>query len=385
MDLDLSEDQEFFRSTTRKFLEARCPISVVRSLEADPAGYDPAYWRQGAELGWTSMLVPEDCGGGSVSGEGLRDLAIIAEELGRMVSPGPFVPTNVVADAVARSGSAEQRSSLLPGIVAGGVVAAWAFAERGAGLDLETLSCRARRIAGGWVLRGVKSPAEAAGQAQHLLVTAATDDGSTQFLVPADADGLALTPLEGLDLVRRFAEVELRDVVVGDDAVLGEVGGAADDVERQLQVANALVCAESAGATDRVLEFTLEYVDDRYSFGRPLSSYQALKHRFADMKMWMDACHAASNAAARAVQRSTPDAAELTSAAKAYVGTYSTEIIQDCVQMHGGIGVTWEHDIHLYLRRATVNRGTYGSPAEHRERIARQLGMGAPTASGVER
>jgi alkylation response protein AidB-like acyl-CoA dehydrogenase len=380
VDLELTEDQELLRATTRRFLESQCPLTVVRSLEQEPAGYDAAYWRQGAELGWTSMLVPEADGGGSLSGEGLLDLAIVAEELGRLVSPGPLVPTNVVADAVARRGTPAQRGAVLPGIVGGELVAAWAYAEPVAAIDPTRWTCRADRGSAGWVLRGRKLPVEAAAKASVLLVTAMADEGPTQFLVPADTPGVAVAPMGTIDLTRRYAAVELMDVALGDDAVVGEAGGAVGDVARQLQVAAVLACAESAGATDRVLEFTLEYLDDRYSFGRPLSSYQALKHRCADMKMWLEACHAAVTGAARAVQREQPDADMLASAAKAYVGTCSTEIIQDCVQLHGGIGVTWEHDIHLYLRRATVNRGAYGSPAEHRERIAVLLGMGARAA-----
>jgi alkylation response protein AidB-like acyl-CoA dehydrogenase len=380
VDLGLSEEQQLLRTTTRKFLAAECPLRIVRDLEDDAAGFDPGYWRKGAELGWTSMLVAEADGGGSLSGEGLVDLVIVAEEMGRLVSPGPFVPTNVVAAAIAGSATAEQRAALLPGIVAGTLVAAWAFAETGARWDPARLSCDARPAGGGFVLSGVKAPVEAAAQAQHLLVTARTDAGLTQFLVPADAHGLTITPMETIDLVKRFAEVRLDRVEVPASAVVGDVGGAADDVERQLQIAVALQCAETCGAIDRVLEFTLEYVGDRYSFGRPLSSYQALKHRFADMKLWLEACHATTTAATRGVQRRAANAAELASAAKSYVGTTATEIIQDCIQMHGGIGVTWEHDIHLYLRRTTLNRGMYGSPAEHRERIAELLGMGLISA-----
>jgi alkylation response protein AidB-like acyl-CoA dehydrogenase len=151
------------------------------------------------------------------------------------------------------------------------------------------------------------------------------------------------------------------------------VDGAADDVERQLQIAVVLQCAEMVGAADRMFEVTLEYLGDRYSFGRPLSSYQALKHRVADDKMWLEACHAIATAAARAVATEAGDAGAVVSAAKAWIGPHATELIQDCVQLHGGIGVTWEHDLHLYLRRTTVDRVTYGTPEEHSERIATRL------------
>jgi alkylation response protein AidB-like acyl-CoA dehydrogenase len=173
-----------------------------------------------------------------------------------------------------------------------------------------------------------------------------------------------------LDLVRRFAAVTFDGVTVPRSSVVGELGGAGDEVERLLQTACVLQCAETCGAIDRVLEMTIEYLGDRYSFGRPLSSYQALKHRIADQKMWLEACHAITTAAVRAVAAEAADAGELASAAKTWVGPHATDLVQDCIQLHGGIGVTWEHDLHLYLRRTTVNRVTYGTPAEHSERIA---------------
>lgn len=363
MELELSDDQEFFRQTTRKFLAAECPIATVRSLEDDPAGFTPEYWTRGAELGWTSMLVPEADGGGSLSEHGLLDLVLVAEEMGRLVSPGPLVPVNVVASALAASGSREQRAALLPGLLSGEAVAAWCGPSP---IDPEAQG-------DGFVLTGVVGPVEAGAQAEHLLVAARTGDDVTQLLVPADAAGVTVTALGGLDLVRRFAEVRFDAVVVPASAVVGTVGGAADDIERQLQIAVVLQCAETVGAMDRIFELTLEYLGDRYSFGRPLSSYQALKHRVADLKMWLEACHATAAAAARAVASGADNASELISAAKSTIGPHATELIQDCVQLHGGIGVTWEHDLHLYLRRATVNRATYGTPEEHRERIATVL------------
>jgi len=194
-----------------------------------------------------------------------------------------------------------------------------------------------------------------------------------QVIVPAGSPGVSITPLGGLDLVRRFAEVRLDSVAVDAGAVVGEESSTAAAVEHQLQVAVVLQCAELVGAAERMFEVTLEYLGDRYSFGRPLSSYQALKHRVADDKMWLEACHATAPAAARAVATRSADAAELVSVAKAWIARHATELIQDCVQLHGGIGITWEHDLHLYLRRATVDRVTYGTPEDHAERIATGL------------
>jgi alkylation response protein AidB-like acyl-CoA dehydrogenase len=363
VELELSDDQELFLDTTRKLLAAEVPIPAVRGLEKDPAGFTPQYWRRGAELGWTSLLVPEAEGGGSYSDHGLLDLVLVAEEMGRLTAPGPLVPVNLVAAAVAASGTPEQKAEVLPGLLSGDAVAAWT------GPAPVTAEITGDEI----VLRGTAAPVEAGAQAQHLLVVARTDAGLTHVLVPTDAAGVTVTPLGGLDLVRRFASVTFDDASVPASAVVGAVGEAADDAEWLLQIAVVLQCAESCGAIDRVFEMTLEYLGDRYSFGRPLSSYQALKHRLADDKMWLEACHAITTGAARAVATRAPDAADLVSAAKVYVGPHATEMVQDCIQLHGGIGVTWEHDLHLYLRRTTVSRATYGTPADHAERIATGL------------
>jgi alkylation response protein AidB-like acyl-CoA dehydrogenase len=366
VELELSEDQELFLETTRKFLTAEGSVTAVRALEHDPRGFDVDWWRRGAGLGWTSMLVGEGDGGGSLSEHGLLDLVLVAEEMGRVVAPGPLGPVNVVADALARAGSADQRAEVLPGLVSGDDVAAWC------GVAPVPAT---QRDGDGWVLQGAVPAVEAAAQARHLLVTAqvAGDAGPTLLLVPADLPGITITPLEGLDLVRRFASVRFDGAAVPAAAVVGTRGDAAPDVERALQVACVLQCAESVGAMDRVFDMTLEYLGDRYSFGRPLSSYQALKHRLADDKMWLEASLATATAATRAVSAGTADAPELVSAAKAWIGPHATELVQDCIQLHGGIGVTWEHDLHLYLRRTTVNRVTHGTPEWHADRIATRL------------
>jgi alkylation response protein AidB-like acyl-CoA dehydrogenase len=363
VELQLSEDQELFLDTTRKLLAVEVPIPTTRALESDPAGFSPSYWRRGAELGWTSVLVAEADGGGSFSDHGLLDLVLVAEEMGKVVAPGPLVPVNVVAHAVSQAGSSEQRAAVLPGLLSGDEVAAWT------GPTPITLEVTGDEI----VLSGTARPVEAGAQAAHLVVVASTGAGLTQVLVPADAAGLTVTALEGLDLVRRFAEARFDDVRLPATAVLGDLDGADELVERLLQIAAVLQCAETCGAMDRVFEMTVEYLGDRYSFGRPLSSYQALKHRIADEKVWLEACHGIATAAARAVATDEPDASHLASVAKAWIGPHATELVQDCVQLHGGIGVTWEHDLHLYLRRTTVNRATYGTPEEHADRVATRV------------
>jgi alkylation response protein AidB-like acyl-CoA dehydrogenase len=373
MKLDLTDDQQLFQETVRRFVETEVPISTVRGLIGDADGFDRGWWREAAALGWTSLLVPEALGGGSISGTGPVDLAIVAEEIGRGVAPGPLVPVNVVAETIARSGSAEQQGGL-EGVLAGETILAWCFNELGGNWTPEGVSLQATEAADGFTLNGVKTAVEAGGQADFLLVTATTGTDLTQFLIPADLPGVTITAQSSLDLARRFAEVRFDNVGVDASAVVGTVGGAQADVERQCIVATMLQCAETTGAVARVFEFTVEYAFDRHSFGRPLASYQALKHRFADMKLWLEASHATADGAGLAVAIDV-DAARTVSVAKAYIGDKSVDIIQDCVQLHGGIGVTWEHDIHLYLRRATVNRGLFGTPNDHRERLAALVGI----------
>jgi len=377
LDFNLSEDQEFFRQSVEKFLATEVPLEGVRQLADSEAGFDRDWWRRGAELGLTALLVPEEQGGMSLAGEGFLDLVMVAEEMGRLVSPGPLFATSVFAAALAELGSEEQKSTLLPQIVAGETIASWALYEHGGRWQPQQISMEAvpSSSGDGYVLNGIKSPVEAASEADYFLVMARTPDGLTQFLVPADTAGLTVKSMESLDLVRRYGELHFDQVELPASSVAGIPGAGAEDFERLLQIAVALQCAETSGVVARVLEFTLEYAFDRYSFGRPLASYQALKHRFADMKLWSEACLAAATGAAKAVQYKTDDAALVVASAKSYIGDHATKIIQDCVQLHGGIGVTWEHNIHLYLRRATCNQVQYGTPAEHRERIAVLIGM----------
>jgi len=367
--MNMSSDQEFFRDTTARFLTEHASPAEIRRLRDDPVGFGTRYWRQGAELGWTSLLVGEEHGGGSISGDGLIDLTLVAHEFGRHAAPGPLVPTNLVARTVSEL-SADRHADVLAGILAGTTIASWCYREPRPNDGLGKVALEVRAEGPDIVLNGVKRPVEAAGQATHLLVTGRTGNGLTQVLVPADAAGVSIRPMHTVDLTRRFSEVTFGDVRLAADAVLGEIGGADGQVEHQLELAMVVANSESVGAMQFALDLTIEWAFDRYSFGRPLASYQELKHRFADMKTWLEAAHAISDMAAEAVGSRSAGADELASAAKAFIGAYGSELLQDCVQIHGGIGLTFEHDIHLFLRRVTLNRALYGTPSQHRQRIA---------------
>lgn len=377
MELVLEGDQELLLETTRRYLRAESPMTAVRGLVDDPVGFDRGYWRRGAELGWTAMLVPEALGGGSITGKGMLDLALVAEEFGQTVAPGPLLPVNVVAAALARAGTPTHQAEVLPALVSGEAVATWAFAEGDATWDAAGVELAATAEGDDWVLEGDKAFVQDAGVADWFLVTARTaaDGALTQFLVPAGADGVRVDPLVSLDMVRRFGNLHLGAVRVPASAVVGTVGGAEGDVEHQLQVALVLQNAETVGAAAKLFDTALEYCNDRVSFGRPIGSYQALKHRLAEMKLALEACLGTSTASARAVQDGAADAGQLVRMSAAYIGDQSPSLAQSTIQLHGGIGVTWESDLHIYLRRIAQNAALYGSPRQLRLQLAGLLGL----------
>jgi alkylation response protein AidB-like acyl-CoA dehydrogenase len=362
MDLDLSGDQELFRETTRKFLGARWPLSAVRGLFGDTDGLDRDLWVRGAELGWTSMLIPDDHGGGTLSGEGVRDLAIIAEETGRSLVPGPLLPTNITAYALARHSPGQLADEHLPLIAGGRTRAAW---SGDAGM------VEAARTAGGYRLTGVVAPVQDAQVADHVLVTA---NGLTQMLVPTRATGVSVEVLDGLDLTRRYCRIRFDGAEVPASAVVGTPGQAGPELELQLALALALQCAETVGATEAAYEMTVQYVRDRKAFGRPIGSYQALKHRLAEMLLWLESSKAATSAAIAAVQAER-GALEAARVAKAYLAGRCPAIARDCLQMHGGIGFTWEYDLHLFLRRVETSASIYGGVDQHLDALAAAAGF----------
>lgn len=364
----LSSDQEALRSTTARFLDERMPVATIRDLRDEPAGFTGDYWTQAAALGWTAMLVAEDHGGGTVSGSPLTDLSLIAYEIGFRAAPGPFVPVNLIAETLSAVGSEEQHT-VLEQLMSGTATAAWAYGEPAPNDALGTVETTIRIDGDDLVIDGVKRPVEHGSHASYLLVTGRTDGELSQVLVPAGTAGMSFEELTSVDLTRRYATVRFDGVRVPRSAAVGELGGAADRVRRQLVVAMALHTAETVGSMQRAFDLTLGWTADRYSFGRPIGSYQEIKHRMADQVTLVEAAHAITDAAIAAVDANAPEATQLIHSASAFVGDQSTEMLQDCVQIHGGIGVTFEHDLHLFLRRVTVNRATYGTPAEHYRKV----------------
>jgi alkylation response protein AidB-like acyl-CoA dehydrogenase len=374
MPIDLTSEQRGLLDATRSYLGDAVSSSVVRALAMDGPSLDRGYWRQVSELGWTSLLVPEDRGGGSVTDNPYTDLAVIAEESGRHVAPGPLVPANVVAAALGAN-PGNDLDEVLAGVLDGSLAPAWAIAEGRGTFSPRDVRTSAVRSGEGYVLNGTKGFVEHGPDADIFLVTARDDAGLVQLLVERSTAGVAVTPQHGLDPSRSYSTVTFDSVRVPASARIGGDGPADESVQRLLDVAILIQSAESFGVMDHVFDMTMSWVNQRVAFGRVIGSYQALKHRLADHKLWLEASGGLVDGLAAALAGGDPDTSRIASITKAHIGDTAMTIVQDAVQMHGGIGVTWEHDLHLYLRRATTNRALYGSPIEHRERLCALAGL----------
>jgi alkylation response protein AidB-like acyl-CoA dehydrogenase len=373
VDLDLTPDQELYRATTARFIADSCPLERIRGIDAGTAELDDTYLARAGELGWFAGLVPEAYGGGSVSDSGLLDAVIVAEERGRFLQPGAFVPANVVARTIASIGGPEQLE-LLPGIAAGTTTATWAVAGSNGSWD-PGRACTASRHSDGLVLDGVCSSVQDAATSDWILVTAAHDEGLVQLLVPATATGLTIEPLQGLDLTRRFFEVRFDGVVIEDLGQLGTFDQTASIIDEQFATAIALTVAESLGAMRELFTTTLEYAKVRTAFGRPIGSFQAIKHLLADTSLLVEECAAVVSSLAHCAAEQQTSTHAVASLVKAFVGESAIEVAQNCLQTVGGIGYSWEHDLHLYMRRLTTDAALYGNAAWHRERLCRLQGL----------
>jgi alkylation response protein AidB-like acyl-CoA dehydrogenase len=370
---DLSPDQRLLVETSNRLIQATLPLDGVRKLAGSGAGLDPDHRRKAADLGWFAFLAPEEFGGGGVSGEGLCDAALFAEVRGAALQPGNFIDTNVTVAALTGQPTDERVATVLPELVSGATAAAWALAgPTGNWSGSEGVECRS--APDGYRLSGGKSHVIDAQSANWLLVTTVAAEGPTQFLIPANTPGLTIKVMSGLELSRSLCQVRFDDVAVPGSALIGRPGSAAADVDSQLQLACVLAVAETVGAMQYLFDLTVQYCKDRIAFGRPIGSFQAVKHQLADASLAVEMSQACATGAARAVQ-SGSSGAQAASMAKAFVGDAAVEVAHVCWQLFGGISYTWEHDFHLYLRRLTTDASLYGSPTWHRERLCERAGV----------
>jgi alkylation response protein AidB-like acyl-CoA dehydrogenase len=375
VDFELSEEQLGLRDSTRRLLTAAADIASTRRIVESGAGYDESLWRKGAELGWPALALPEELGG---FGQQLVDLAVVAAEHGRVVLPSPFLPTVVTADAIAASPNASVRKEVVPPLAAGTATAAWAFAEPGRPWSTAGLSLRAGRDGDGFTLDGQKVAVQDARSAQWLLVDAVLDGKPARFVIGTDAAGLTMRRQQAFDISRELDDITLDTVRLPAGSLLSRGDEAGQAIERSLRMITVLACAELVGVAERLLAMTIEHVKVREQFGRPIGSFQAIKHKCATMRIWAQASAAATYYAAMAVDAGAEDADRAVSVAKAYAGDAVSRLAGEALQAHGGIGFTWEHDLHLYLRRAKSNELLYGDPRWHRERLCQLLEAANP-------
>lgn len=374
MDTDATEDQRALLDVSTRFIEDVCPLEVLREPDRLGADFSEAYRKQAAELGWFSMLVPEELGGGSLSENGMLDATLIAYVRGAGLQPGSFVGVNVVAHALAAAGTDELRAEVLPALVGGEVSASWAVAAA-SDRSLDGGVTATVQPDGGLELTGTKTAVQDVEASSWILVTARSVDGPAQALVQADAPGVTVTQLESLDLTRSFAEVRLDGVTVPASQVVGIPGAIDGLLDEQLAVAATLTAAESVGTMHQELELTVQYAKDRIAFGRPIGSFQAIKHVLADTSLAVEMSKATVLAAATSIGCGDDHGTQAASMAKAFVGDAAVELAQNCFQVFGGIGYTWEHDQHFYLRRVTTDAGLYGDAAWHREHLCQLAGI----------
>jgi alkylation response protein AidB-like acyl-CoA dehydrogenase len=377
MDFGFNEEQELLRSTARKFLENECSSEFVRKRMAEADGVTDEFWAKVAEQGWLGLVFPEEHGG---SGLGFVDLTVLMEEMGRAVMPGPFVSTVLLGGlAIQTAGSPAQRAEWLPKIAAGRARSTLAWTEPSGRWDAAGITAQARSVPGGWALSGTKLFVPDAHLADVLVVVARTGDGRNPedgvglFLVGKGAAGLEIKLLPTMDQTRKLCEVTFNDVRVTGDAVLGAPGAGWSPLSRVIERATVALCAEMCGGAQRVLDMTVDYAKIRVAFGRPIGSYQGVKHRAADMLVDVENAKSLTYYAAWAVDENAPEAALAASMAKAYCSDAFRRVSAAGIQLHGGIGFTWEHDLHLYFKRAKSSEFTFGDATFHRERVAQLI------------
>ncbi|WP_405837316.1 acyl-CoA dehydrogenase family protein [Streptomyces sp. NBC_01518] len=379
MDFAFSDEQDELRRTVRAFLADTSPETETRRLMETPEGFDRALWhRMGTELGLQGLAVPEEYGG---AGCGPVEVGAVMEELGRALACTPFLASAVLATTtLLRSDDEDARKRLLPGLASGELVGTLALSEDSARWDATGVQLNARESKGRWLLTGHKMFVLDGATADVVLTVARTDDGIGVFWVDGDAAGLTRAPLPTMDPTRRQARLDYADVPA---TRLRTHGDGWDLVSQVLDRAAVALAAEQVGVASRALDMAVEYAKVRHQFGRPIGSFQAVKHLLADVLLEVESARAAAHFALLAAEGEDPDLPAVASLAKAFCSDACLQATEQNIQVHGGIGFTWEHPAHLYLKRAKTSQLLFGDSAYHRELLARRIGLDTVTAKGA--
>jgi len=369
--LAFTPEQEELRRSLRRFLDEVSPVAEVRRLMDTEEGYDPKVWsRMATELGLQGIHVPEVMGG---AGLGQVELAVVFEELGRRLACVPYFSTvGLAVNALLASGDEAAQAELLPRLASGEATGTLAVLEDGGTWDLDRLGTQARRSGEGWVLDGHKSFVVDGHTADVVLVAARTPAGLAVLAVEGGAAGLERVPVPTLDQTRKLARLELSGTPA---RLVGEAGGAETWLRRALDLAAVALATEQVGSAQRCLDMTVAYAKVRQQFGRPIGSFQAIKHRCADMLLRVESARAAAYYAAWAAAEDADELPAVASLARAYCSEACSWVAGETIQVHGGIGFTWEHDAHLYFKRAKASELLLGDPAHHRELMLQRIGI----------
>ena len=376
MDFAFSEEQEMLRASAREFLAKECPSAYVRRMMETDGAWDEALWKRLAEMGWTGLGIPDAYGGVGT----FLDLVVILEEAGRALLPGPYFSTmGLAVPALLEAGSDSQKREVLPRIAAGDARATVALTEPSGRWDSEGVTMSAQRSGDGWRLDGVKLFVPDAEVADYTIVAARTrsgsDEGVTLFLLSGRPAGVRVSPLKTMDMTRRWYELRFDGLQLPSEAVMGAVDRGWAPLRRALDWAEAALCAEMVGGAQHVLDASVEYAKTRHQFGKPIGIYQAVSHKLADMLLETESARSATYYASWAVDADAPDRSLAASMAKAYTSDAYRRAAGNGIQVHGGIGFTWEHDMHLYFKRAKASEVTLGDATYHRELVAQALDL----------
>jgi alkylation response protein AidB-like acyl-CoA dehydrogenase len=378
MDFGFTEEQELLRTEVRRFLDASCPLAEVRRIAATPEGFSRALWKQAAELGWVGLTIPEEYGG---AGLGFEDLVVVLEETGRSLFPSPLLATTLAAAALRRSGSAAQRARWLPRLADGRAIGTVALVEADDAHGPDGVHLAGCPDGAGFRLDGEKLFVPDAGAADLFVVAfrgeapARAPGGVALALVERGAEGVEAADLPGLDATKRIGRLRLAGARIGHEAVLAEGADAQALLRFLLDAGATAVAAEMVGAAEAALALTASYARQRVQFGRPIGQFQGVKHPLAEMHVDVESFKSLVYYAAWCLDQAHPDASLAAARAKAYASEAFARIGVDAVQLHGGIGYTWEYDAQLFLKRSKWARPMFGDADHHYERVAALGGL----------